>query len=36
MGSELYSANWQYVGHVQSKHFENVPAFMNMRTNVYL
>lgn len=36
MGSELYSANWQYVGHFQSKHFENVPALMNMKTYVYL
>lgn len=21
MGSELYSANWQYAGHIQSKHY---------------
>lgn len=35
MGSELYSANWQYVGHIQSKHFDQDYAFINMRACIF-
>lgn len=35
MGSELYSANWQYVGHIQSKHFDHDYAFINMRAFIF-